>query len=242
MLIAVTTVAILSVAILVIAAFATGRGGDEVTGLSSGEEHLVSAPASGQKESRFEVLSGAETLVVRCADTGADLYRASTPKNSSLVPQATQNGDLTQLSLVASGASGPASVEIVLSSIVRWHLKLVGGGMTQRIECAEGNVSDVELGQGAGTIEVSLPPAHGTTAVRLLGGAGRLAIQLPSGFPVQAKIGAGAGVGIVTIDGQTRNDVAPGSELTPPDWGTATDRYLVDTPGGLASLVVDRRG
>lgn len=238
MVIAVATVAVLSVAILLIAAFATGRGGTELVAV---KEHTVSAPANGQQDGQFEILGSAESLVVRCSDTGADLYQATTPKDASLVPEATQDGDLTRLSLVASGSSGRASAEVILNSTVRWHLKMAGGGMEQRIECPEGNLSEIELGQGAGTIEASLPPARGTTAVRLLGGAGRLTIQVAGGFPVQVKVGNGAGIGTVTVDGQTQSDVKPGSELTPADWDKAADRYLVDTPGGLASLVVYRR-
>ncbi len=241
LLVAVGAVAVLAVVILVVAIFATGRtGGDTGTGVQPPSAHSIAAPASGVAEGKFEIVSGAETLAVRCSDTGDDLYRASTPNDGSLVPQATTNGDTTQLSLVPSGANGAASAEVLLSSKVRWELTMAGGGLTQTIDCSAGRLSSLSLGQGAGDIEVSLPKPEGTMLTRLTGGAGKLRIHLPAGPPVQVKIGNGAGAGSISIDGQAHNDVRPGTDLTPAGWNQATDRYTVDATVGLASLTVDR--
>lgn len=239
---AVAMVAVFAVAILLIAAFASGREpGGTSSGVKSPAEHSISAAASGRQQGKFEVVSGAESIVVRCEDTGADLYRASTPQDGRLVPEATQTGDTTQLTLVASGMRGPASAEIILNAAVTWELKMAGGGLKQTIECGAGKLSAIELGQGAGSIDVTLPAARGTMPILLSGGAGDLKIHLPKGPPVQVKIGEGAGAGSLSVDGQTTNDVKPGSELTPPDWNQAADRYMIDATSGCASLVVDRR-
>jgi hypothetical protein len=45
----------------------------------------------------------------------------------------------------------------------------------------------------------------------------------------------------VTIDGKSSNNVKAGSELTGPDWSTASDRYAIEATVGVSVVVVDRR-
>lgn len=241
LLLAVGTVAVLAVAILLVAIFATGRsGGDTGDGVKPAKDHSIAAAADGKQEAKFEIVNGAETIVVRCDDIGKDLYRASTPKDGSLVPTAANEGDTIKLTLSPSGANGAATAEVLLSSSVKWHLKLAGGGMNQKIECGAGKLAALELGQGAGSIEVTLPKPQGTLETLLSGGAGTLKVHLPAGPPVQVKVGAGAGAGTLSVDGQTRRDVKPGTEVTPDEWKKASDRYTVSAIAGLATLTIDR--
>lgn len=242
LLLAVGTVAVLALAILLVAVYATGRkGGDTGDGVKPASAHSISAAANGRQQAKFEIVSGAEAIVVRCLDTGDDLYRASTPGDGRLVPQATTNGDDIQLTLSASGANGAASAEVILSNKVTWTLKLAGGGMSQLVDCGTGKIAGLELAQGAGTIDLTLPKPQGTVQVTLGGGAGTLKAHVATGPPVQVKVGTGAGAGTVSVDGQTKTNVKPGTDLTPATWNQATDRYTINAVAGLASLTVDRR-
>ena len=241
LILAVGTVAVLAVAILLVAVFATGRtGGDTGDGVKPTKDHSISAALGGKQEASFEIVDGAETIVVRCDDTGEDLYRVSTPKDGKLVPTATTDGDTTRLSLPKSGANGDANADVLLNKNVKWHLKMAGGGMNQKIECGAGKIASLELGRGASTIEVTLPKPQGTLETVLSGGAGALKVHLMQGPPVQVKVGAGAGAGTVSIDGQVRKDVKAGTEVTPDAWTKASDRYTVSAVAGLASLTIDR--
>ena len=244
LLLAVGTVAVLALAILVIAVVAGGHDGSKSSSagpsVADAGPHAISAPLSGREKAQFEITSGAESISIRSDDLGEDLYRISTPKDGRLVPKAIVNADGVQLSLVSSGSTGAASAEVVLSTKVLWQLKLAGGGMKETINFGSGKLSGLELGAGAGDIDIALPKAQGLLAVRLTGGAGSLKVHLPQGPPVQVKVG-GAGAGVVTIDGQVKNGVKAGTEITPTGWAKAADRYSIEAVVGVSTLTVDRK-
>ena len=242
--IAVATVAIVAVAILVVAVVAGGHqeassNAANAQSIAAGP-HSIATPLAGRQKAQLEITTGAESVTVRSDDTGDDLYRASTPKDGSLVPKASINGDTVQLSLISSGAvGGAASAEIVLNSSVLWQLTLAGGGMKETVDFGSGQLSSLELSAGAGDIEITLPKAQGTLAVRLTGGAGQFKAHLAQNLPVQVKVD-GAGAGVVTIDGQTRSGVKAGTEITPAAWAKATARYSIEAVVGVSALIVDR--
>lgn len=250
MLLAVGAVAIVGLLILLVAVLAGGK--DETPGSSGGQTqqgteaagaaapHSAAAPLEGKQKAVFEVVAGAESLTIRSGDTGTDLYRVSSPGNGSLVPKATVTGDTVKLSMVSSGkAGGPATAEVILNATVTWQLKLSGGGMKEVINFSSGKLSGVELLSGAGEIDLTLPKATGTLAVKLSGGAGQFKVHLPQSIPVQVKV-AGAGAGVVTIDGETKNAIKAGTTLAPAAWAKAANRYTIEAAAGVSNLVVDR--
>jgi hypothetical protein len=187
MLLAVGTVAILALAILLVAVVAGGRSNDTSDGAKPAAAHSIAAAMSGQQTAQFEIVSGAESVTVRTQDIGNDLYRASTPRDGSLVPTAAMIGEKVQLTLDNAGTAGPASVEVLLNPSVTWQLRLAGGGLKESIDFSNGKITVLELGSGAGDIEVTLPKAQGPLAVRLTGGAGNLNAPA-AGPPVQFKV------------------------------------------------------
>jgi hypothetical protein len=207
--------------------------------VASPAEHSVAASAAGRQKAQLEMTSGAETIVIRSSDIGDDLYRVSTPQNSSLVPKATVTGDTVQLTLATSGDTGAATAEVVLSDKVVWQLKLSGGGMKETVDFSTGKLSGLEFPSGASDIEVTLPKIDGSVTVKLAGGAGQVKVHAPQNIPVQVKVG-GAGAGVVTVDGQTKNSVKAGTDITPTTWAKAKDRFSIDAAAGLAKLIVDR--
>ena len=240
LLLAVGGVAVLALAILLVAVLAGGSSNDTSDGSKPAAAHSIAAAMAGQQTAQFEIVSGAESVTVRTADIGNDLYRASTPKDSSLIPTATMVAEKVQLTLGTAGSTGPATVEVLLNPAVTWQLRLAGGGMKETIDFSSGKITVLELGAGAGDIDVTLPKAQGTLAVRLTGGAGNLKVHLPQGQPVQFKVN-GAGAGTATIDGKTSNNVKAGTELSSPDFAKAADRYAIEATVGVSTLVVDRK-
>ncbi|MBT8224993.1 MAG: hypothetical protein HKP61_11795 [Dactylosporangium sp.] len=244
LILAVGAVAVIGLLILTVAVIAGGGDSPAASGGGSaggaGSAHAVTAPLEGRQKATFEVVTGAESLTVRSDDLGDDLYRISTPEDGNLVPNAVVTGDNVLLALDGSGkVGGAASVEVLLNDQVIWQLKLAGGGLKETIDFGTGKLSGVDLASGAGEIELSLPKATGTLAVKLTGGAGKFTVHLAKDLPVQVKID-GAGAGVVTIDGQTKNAVKAGTELAPSEWASATDRYTVEASAGVSNLVVDR--
>jgi len=201
-------------------------------------DRSVSGPLGGRQEAQFDLLSGADSVTVRSADIGDDLYRASTPDGSSVIPRVTEINDRIELTLYNSGVAGPATAEVLLSSKVRWRLKLAGGGSEEVVDFAAGKLSAVELTAGAGRIELSLPAPEGTLVVTLAGGAGELIVRLPQGAPVQVRLGSGAGG--VTVDGKKHEGLAAGTVLTPDGWDKAADWLDVDAAGGVSTVTVSR--
>lgn len=245
LLLAVGAVAVVGMAVLLVAVVGSGKKDEQAapavaTVGAQPADHSVAAAVAGRQKAQLEIVSGAESIVVRSAAIGDDLYQASTPVGGSLVPKATVNGDTVQLSLVSLGTVGAATAEVVLNSAVTWQLKLAGGGMKETIDFSSGKLSGIEFAAGANELEVTLPPAQGTVLVKLAGGAGQLKVHAAQGLPVQVKVG-GAGAGVLTVDGQTRNAVKGGTEVTPVNWAKATDRYTVEATVGLSTLIVDHR-
>lgn len=246
MLIAVAAVAVLAIGLLLVAVVAGGKDDKKAaTGQSSNAEAAgpaksVSAPLAGRQESVLELTSGAEQVTIRATDLGDELYRISTPGDGALAPKASDTGTAVQVTLETTGKAGSASAEVILNQKVKWGLKLVGGGMRETIDFKSGRLSSVELGAGAGDIDISVPKAEGELVIRMSGGAGQLAMHAPAGPPTQVKLGQGAGAGTVTVDGKATNGVAPGTTLTPDGWDKATDRYVLDAAVGASTLTVDR--
>lgn len=202
-------------------------------------DHSVSAPLDDRVDLQFELASGANSVRVSSADLGDDLYRIATPDDSSLAPQVADGGSGLRLTLANTGLTGQASVEVQLSTKVRWQLQLAGGGTEEIVDFTTGRLVSMEFTMGASRIEVSLPRPEGTMTIRLATGAGQLAVHAPQNLPVQVKVGSGAGT--VIVDDQTRNGVAANMVVASPGWDEAKDRYVVDAAGGLSTLIVDRR-
>jgi hypothetical protein len=201
-------------------------------------ERSVSGALAGRQEAQFEMLSGAETIRVNSQDLGDDLYYITTPEFSSVVPQVVESGSRVALSLVSSGAIGPAQATVLLNSKVRWQIRLAGGGNDEFVDFSSGRLASLDLATGAGRIEVSVPTPEGTLVVKLTGGAGQLTVRLPKGPPVQVRLGSGAGG--VTVDGKLHEGLAPGTVLKPDGWDSAQNRLDVDAAGGVSTLVVER--
>jgi hypothetical protein len=210
------------------------NGGDGV----DPDDHTVSASIDGRSEAQLHLVNGATAVTVRTEAMGDTLYRVSTPPDGDAVPRTVDRGDLIEVHLVQTGEPGPSRVEIVLSTEVRWTvLRFSGGANDQVADLTGGRVAELDFPAGASRIQLTLPVPEGTVPIRMGGGAGAVAVELPPQVPIQ--VGLHNGAGVVVIDGETHSGVAPGTVFTPDGWEGATDRYDLGS-AGVGELTVTR--
>ena len=204
-----------------------------------GPERIVTGPLDDTTEAEFQLSSGVSAVVVRTADLGGDLYRASTPEGSGFVPRVSREGDVVKLRLANVIDNGTSdSVTMELNQRVKWRVTLVGGSETASVDLRTASVAGVDFTGGVARIELWLPKPQGSVAVRMLGGAEDLLVHTPMGVPVRVVLTRGAAS--VTIDGVRRTGVVAGTRLVPTGWDTTRDRYTIDAVAGLATLTVSR--
>ncbi len=191
----------------------------------------VQAALDGRTDAALEVLPGAESVTVHSADLGDLLFRASTPPGATVEPAAAVRDGRVTLSLTHTAVAGQATLHVYLNARVRWRLTLAGGGLEQAVDFGSGRLAGIELRAGAGRVDLALPRPEGTLAVSLAGGAGALAIHVPSAVPAKLMLDKDGSVG-------TLSD--PGAVLSPTGWAGATDRLQIQAGGGIASITVDR--
>ena len=203
-------------------------------GCAGERAHVVAGGLGDVREAVFELVSGADAIVVRHADLGDQAYRVSTPRDAAGVPTVTESDGL-----VSAALSGQASVEVLLDGDVRWAVRIVGGAREQLVDLSAGPIGDLDLRGGADRISVTLPPGRGVTTVRMSGGASEFGVLAPAGVPVRVSLAAGAGS--VRVDGERRAGIAGGTVLGPPDWDTAQDRYDIQALAGVSGFTLARR-
>jgi hypothetical protein len=201
--------------------------------------HAVSGSGRGIRGvATFELVSGADVVRVGARDLGGDLFRVSTPDDSTLAPAADVTGSTVVTSLRGTGLPGPAIVTVELSDDVAWNVRLAGGATDEAVDLTGGRGGNVDLSAGTSRAAIALPAAAGTQRVTMSGGAGQLTVRLSGAGPV--RVAATGGAGSVTVDGTTHTGVAGGSMWTPDGWDAAASRYDVDASAGVSTMTVER--
>ena len=231
-----------------VAAVALVLTGGTVVALSRGEPearrwappaaaaaHTVTASLDGRTAAAFDVVDGAGTVTVRTADLGDGLYRVSTPEGSAVAPRTDERDGRIRL-LLDGGAD---TVDIALSTRVRWDLRMAGGADRSTIDLSRGRVAGIDLSGGARRITLTLPEPDGTLTVRMSGGANSFDVRTAGQAPVRVQVGRGAGQ--VVLDGRTHRGVAAGRTFTPRSWRATADRVDLSV-AGLAALTVAPTG
>ena len=202
-------------------------------------QYTVSAPVNATTAAEFQLVEGVTAIVVRAADLGTDLYRASTPDGAGSVPRVTQEGDQVKLRLTSLYETDtPDTVTVELNQRVRWRITLVAGTETATVDMRNAALAGVDFTGGSARIELFLPKPQGDVTVRMAGGVRDFAVHAPRNVPVRVTLARGAGT--VTVDGTTRSGIAVGTKLVPTGWDAARDRYIIDAVAGLGTLIVDR--
>ncbi|MEN3307034.1 MAG: hypothetical protein V7603_3236 [Micromonosporaceae bacterium] len=204
--------------------------------LNRADAHEVTGALGGRREARFEMASGVEAMTVRVSDLGDRLYRISTPTGRAPVPHVTDHDNVVQLRL--TGGGGGSSVEVRLSSRVRWAVRVAVGLAQTTVNLTGGTVSAVEFAAGVGMADLTLPVPSGTVPVRIGAGANQFTVHLRPGVAAQVRVRSG--VGNLTLDGTSRSGVSGGAVYPLGGYASARDRYDIDLATGVAALVVRR--
>jgi hypothetical protein len=199
---------------------------------------VVTGELAGRHEAELDVVSGADTVEVRAADLGDQLFRASAPDGARVVPVADVSGSAVRVSLADSGGRGGADLVVELNTKVGWRIRLDGGAKQATVAMGGGRLTGLDFGAGNSRIEVGLPMPKGTVQVRMAGGASVFDLRLPRDVATQVRVAGGAAS--VTIDGTVHTGISGGTVYTPDGWDSATDRYLIDNTAGVSSLTLDR--
>jgi hypothetical protein len=186
----------------------------------------------------FELVNGADVVRVRVADLGSDRFEVSTPDGAKVAPAVAVDGHEIVAGLRNTGGAGPALVNVVLSSSVRWTVRLGGGANDEAVDLTGGAGGDVDFSSGTSRAAVALPAGKGLQRVVLGGGAAQFDVRLAGADPV--RVAATGGAGSVTIDGETHSGVGGGSMWTPDGWASAANRYDIDATSGVSTLTVSR--
>ena len=198
--------------------------------------HVVSSPRAALTSARLDLATGTDSVVVTSADLGDRLFRASTPADSRQVPQETSNGGAVTVSLADVPGSGPAHVDIVLSSRVSWTLSFDAGASAEQVDLTGAHLRTLTFAAGASSISVLLPPPVGDVPVLMQGGASSFHVQTPTGVPYQVAFRGGAGS--ASIEGDVHSGVAAGTVISSPSWDTAVNRYTIDNSAGVSAFTL----
>ncbi|MDI6105602.1 hypothetical protein QLQ12_44185 [Actinoplanes sp. NEAU-A12] len=198
--------------------------------------HTATAPLDGRTTAGFDVADSATAVTLRTADLGDRLYAVSTPRDSAVVPRVAERDGRVRLFLDRAGGHRPGTVDITLTSRVRWDLRVAGGASLSTIDLSGGGVSGVDLTGGASRINLTLPRPDGTLSVRMTGGVSLFDVRTAGRVPVRVRVGGGADQ--VVLNGRSHSRVAAGSLFTPASWAGATDRIDVNAAAGMSALTV----
>lgn len=212
----------------------------------------ATAPASPQvgphtrRQGRLDVASGVDALTVRTANLGNRMYEISTVSGTTPVAHLTERGKLVQLRLTRGTATanstntgGGTRVNVRLSSRVDWGMRMAAGLASTKLDLSQAALSTVDFAAGVGMVDLTLPAPNGTVPVHVGAGANQLTVHLRPG--VAAQVTVLAGLGSMTLDGQTRSGGIPkGVYPVGKGYGQARDRYDIALASGVSSLVVRR--
>ncbi|MFI5840310.1 hypothetical protein ACIA8K_11455 [Catenuloplanes sp. NPDC051500] len=233
------TLGIVVVAVAVVGGMLTALR--NVTGLNlaaaGGGPHAISAPLDGRNALAFDLVSGVTSVTVISDDLQGDLYRIATPEDSSIRPQAVDQGERVQLQMFETGQSGPNLVEIRLSSEVAWDLRLTGGATEHVIDFSRGRVSGFDMLGGATRLELTLPEPDASVKLKVSSGLSQFVLRTPAKTPSRLRFGAGADS--VTLRGDGRGRAAPNSRFTPKAWEAAESRYDIDIAAGVGTFTLE---
>lgn len=138
------------------------------------------------------------------------------------------------LSLADAPGTGPAQVDIVLSSRVGWAISFDAGASQERVDLTGARLRSLIFAAGSSSISAVLPAPSGDVPVRMQGGASSFLVQTPAGVPCRVSFAGGAGS--ASLDGVVRSGVAAGTVIASQNWDTATNRYTIDNTAGVSAF------
>jgi hypothetical protein len=197
----------------------------------------VTAPLGPAKTRLIEVTGGSALLRIRSTDLGPLLFRVAAMDRSTM-PSVVDTPRGPRVSLAQSGTGADAGrTEVLLSSKVRWTIRLAGAFTTQEIDMSADGLARIELAGHASHTVLELPRPTGAVALLVTGAVSELRIRAGTGSPVRLRLGKGADA--ATIDGTRHRNVKSGTALVSPGWRSARNRYDISTSARVRSVLVE---
>ena len=200
------------------------------------DSHTVTLAQPGLSRASLAVLSGAASVTVTATPMGGQLLRVSTPADSQVRPELTNNSGRVELFLTSTGLSGPAAVSVQVNSAVTWQLQFSGGASETVLARARGKLAGIDFTAGCSLIEASLPRPDRTVTITIAGVASQVRLTAPPGVPTRLRLYGGAS--LATLGSVSYSGLAGGTVLASPGWSAAANRYDVQAPAGVSMISV----
>jgi DNA-binding MarR family transcriptional regulator len=193
------------------------------------------APLGGVEQGRLRFGSGAARLALRGARI-KDLYRAHFDGKRPQVTLGTNGEVEVQYKGFSWFGARDVAAQLTLTTAVPWSIEIRRGVSHLTADLRELQIASIAITGGASESELSLPRPHGTSTLRLSGGASRLVIRRPRGTAAQISVRGGASN--LVFDAQQLGAVGGSARLSTPAWDAAPDRWSFELTGGASDLSV----
>jgi hypothetical protein len=204
--------------------------------------HTVSMTAGGRTHASLDVLTGTTVLTIGTANfgPGGSLLTVTTPAGSPVPQLSASDPDGTgNPTLVDLSAPNAPAVTVTLNSGVSWHIDLDGGASRTDVDLRGGQLSGIAFNAGSNLVTLALPQPHGSVPVQMIGGASDFQLSLPTG--VQARVTAGGGASVVSLEGQQHTGVEGGSVFATAGWAPGVTGFDIDATAGVSQITVTAR-
>jgi DNA-binding MarR family transcriptional regulator len=194
------------------------------------------APLGPQAAARVIVETSASRLAFAGAAPAGDLIRATFDGPTPDIR--TSGGTVTiRYRRTARSAFQTRKARIALSAGIPWTIEL-RGGLTDLDGSLEGvTLSRVDVEDGANHINLDLPAAAGTVAIRVSGLASSVRLRRPASTPVGLRVAGG--ISHLRLDGRHHQQVGGEQRFVSDRSKAGADRYEVEILGGASEVRID---
>jgi DNA-binding MarR family transcriptional regulator len=197
-------------------------------------EGEMSAPLGDATDGRLEISGNAAHLRIRTDAGTALLYRASFERRA---PRIRVRGGTVSVAYPGFLALGAGRGVIGLNATIPWMVEIRGGAANVDADLTGLPVAGFSLTGGSSRVECRLPRPAGTVALRIRGGASRIAFRRPAGIPFRVRVAGG--LSKLRMDAKQYRAMGGPAVLDSPGYEDASDRYELAVDGGASHITVD---
>ena len=126
---------------------------------------------------------------------------------------------------------------IAVNHTIPWAVELRGGASNVDADLAGVTLTAFSLTGGSSRVDCRLPRPAGTVALRIRGGASRVAFRRPADIPFRVRVAGG--LSKLRVDAKQYRAMGGPAVLDSPGYADATDRYELAVDGGASHITVD---
>jgi DNA-binding MarR family transcriptional regulator len=194
----------------------------------------LSTPLGDATAGRLEITGNAANLRIRSDAGAALLYEASFERRA---PRIRARGGTVTLAYPGIFALGAGRGTISLNGSIPWAVELRGGAANVDADLSGVNLAGFSLTGGSSRVDCRLPRPAGTVALRIRGGASRVAFRRPAEIPVRVRVAGG--LSKLRVDARQYRAMGGPAVLDSPGYEDASDRYELGVDGGASHITVD---